>query len=169
MFLKRLAKYNPPVTFCIVKKRHHARFFPLSPTDADRSGNCLAGTVVDKVITHPTEFDFYLQSHSGLQGTSRPTLYHVISDENKFTSDGIQALTYRLCHTYSRCPKSVSIVPAVYYAHLLAYRARHYQGSDFSETSSSASGSSSSSANASSFQTSVSLRILDAVRERRQS
>ncbi|KAG0320493.1 Eukaryotic translation initiation factor 2C [Podila horticola] len=151
-------KYNPPVTFCIVKKRHHARFFPLSPTDADRSGNCLAGTVVDKVITHPTEFDFYLQSHGGLQGTSRPTLYHVISDENKFTSDGIQALTYRLCHTYSRCPKSVSIVPAVYYAHLLAYRARHYQGSDFSETSSSASGSSSSSANAPSFQTSNSIK-----------
>ncbi|KAF8933946.1 Eukaryotic translation initiation factor 2C [Haplosporangium bisporale] len=145
-------KYNPPVTFCIVKKRHHARFFPLAPNGADPSGNCLAGTVVDKVITHPTEFDFYLQSHGGLQGTSRPTLYHVISDENKFTSDQIQALTYRLCHTYSRCPKSVSIVPAVYYAHLLAYRARHYQGSDFLDTSSSVSGSSSSSANGPAFQ-----------------
>ncbi|KAG0012896.1 Eukaryotic translation initiation factor 2C [Podila clonocystis] len=153
-------KYNPPVTFCIVKKRHHARFFPLSPKDADNSGNCVSGTVVDKIITHPTEFDFYLQSHGGLQGTSRPTLYHVIFDENKFTSDDIQALTYRLCHTYSRCPKSVSIVPAVYYAHLLAYRARHYQGSDFSDTSSSASGSSSRSANAPAFQTSNALKNL---------
>lgn len=143
-----------------MKKRHHARFFPLTPNDTDRSGNCLAGTVVDKVITHPTEFDFYLQSHGGLQGTSRPTLYHVISDENKFTSDAIQALTYRLCHTYSRCPKSVSIVPAVYYAHLLAYRARHYQGSDFSDTASSVSGSSSSSANAPAFQVAVSFKSI---------
>ncbi|KAF9300502.1 Eukaryotic translation initiation factor 2C [Mortierella antarctica] len=149
-------KYNPPVTFCIVKKRHHARFFPLSPKDADRSGNCVAGTVVDKVITHPTEFDFYLQSHGGLQGTSRPTLYHVIFDENRFTSDHIQALTYNLCHTYSRCPKSVSIVPAVYYAHLLAYRARHYQDTDFSDTSSS----SSSGANALAFQTSNAIKNL---------
>ncbi|KAG0344622.1 Eukaryotic translation initiation factor 2C [Podila humilis] len=133
-------KYNPPVTFVIVKKRHHARFFPMQPKDADKSGNCLAGTVVDQVITHPSEFDFYLQSHGGLQGTSRPTLYHVIHDENKFTSDHMQELTYRLCHTYARCPKSVSIVPAVYYAHLLAYRARHYQGGEFSDAGSSSSG-----------------------------
>ncbi|KAF9409905.1 Eukaryotic translation initiation factor 2C [Podila epigama] len=149
--------YNPPVTFCIVKKRHHARFFPMSDKDADRSGNCLAGTVVDKVITHPTEFDFYLQSHGGLQGTSRPTLYHVICDENRFTSDHFQTLTYNLCHIYSRCPKAVSIVPAVYYAHLLAYRARHYQGGDFSDTESSASGSSGSAASVS-FETSNEIK-----------
>ncbi|KAF9181636.1 Eukaryotic translation initiation factor 2C [Haplosporangium sp. Z 11] len=134
------AKYNPPTTFCIVKKRHHARFFPMGQNDADRSGNCFSGTVVDSVITHPTEFDFYLQSHGGLQGTSRPTLYHVLLDENKFTSDELQSLTFRLCHLYSRCPKAVSIVPPVYYAHLLAFRARHYQGAEFSDTSSTSSG-----------------------------
>ncbi|KAF8911818.1 Protein argonaute 10, partial [Dissophora ornata] len=50
--------YNPKITFCVVKKRHHARFFPTNPQNADRSGNCVAGTVVDTVITHPTEFDF---------------------------------------------------------------------------------------------------------------
>ncbi|KAG0321603.1 Protein argonaute 10 [Linnemannia gamsii] len=133
--------YRPTLTFCVVKKRHHARLFPMKPNEADRSGNCVAGTVVDTVITHPTEFDFYLQSHGGLQGTSRPTLYHVLLDENKFTSDALQSLTYRLCHVYARCPKSVSIVPSVYYAHLLAYRARHYQGGDFSDTASSISGS----------------------------
>jgi eukaryotic translation initiation factor 2C len=96
-----------------------------------------------------------LQSHGGLQGTSRPTLYHVLQDENKFTSDTLQALTYRLCHIYARCPKSVSIVPAVYYAHLLAYRARHYQGSDYSDTASSISGSDA--GNAPTFTTAVSL------------
>ena len=49
----------------VVGKRHHVRFFPKNSTEADRSGNCPAGTVVDQDITHPTEFDFYLQSHSG--------------------------------------------------------------------------------------------------------
>ncbi|KAG0006440.1 argonaute 1 [Modicella reniformis] len=67
-----------------------------------------------------------LQSHAGLQGTSRSTLYHVLLDENRFTSDALQRLTYNLCHVYSRCPKALSIVPAVQYAHMLAYRARYY-------------------------------------------
>jgi eukaryotic translation initiation factor 2C len=51
----------------------------LFPTDknADRSGNCPAGTVVDQEIGHPTEFDFYLQSHAGILGTSRPAHYSV--------------------------------------------------------------------------------------------
>ncbi len=44
---------------------------------ADRSENCLAGTAVDRGVGHPTEFDFYLQSHGGLLGTSRPTHYSV--------------------------------------------------------------------------------------------
>ncbi|KAG0225299.1 hypothetical protein BGW42_004511, partial [Actinomortierella wolfii] len=121
-------QYRPPVTFVIVKKRHHARFQPVDRGDSDRTGNCPAGTVVDRVITHPTEFDFYLQSHSGLLGTSRPALYHVLWDENGFSSDSIQQLTYNICYLYARCPKAVSIVPPVYYAHLLAFRARHYLG-----------------------------------------
>ncbi|KAF9350130.1 hypothetical protein BGX26_011661 [Mortierella sp. AD094] len=118
-------EYMPPLTFVVVKKRHHARFFP-DRGDSDRSGNCVPGTVVDTVITHPTEFAFYLQSHSGIQGTSRSTLYHVLLDENKFTSDSLQQLTFNLCHVYCRCPRSLSIVPAVQYAHLLAYRGRYY-------------------------------------------
>ena len=31
----------------------------------------VAGTVVDKDITHPLENAFYLTSHAGLKGTSR--------------------------------------------------------------------------------------------------
>ncbi|KAJ3805205.1 argonaute-like protein [Lentinula aff. lateritia] len=74
-------KISPKITFIIVGKRHHYRFFPLNPqnkTEADPKGNCLAGTVVDKGITHPLEFDFYLLSHGGLLGTSRPAHYSSI-------------------------------------------------------------------------------------------
>jgi eukaryotic translation initiation factor 2C len=42
----------------------------MSARDADRSGNCKAGTVVDRDVAHPTEFDFYLQAHGGLLGRS---------------------------------------------------------------------------------------------------
>ncbi|KAL4667542.1 hypothetical protein H8959_006231 [Pygathrix nigripes] len=32
-----------------------------------KSGNVPAGTTVDSTITHPSEFDFYLCSHAGIQ------------------------------------------------------------------------------------------------------
>ncbi|KAG5027837.1 hypothetical protein JHK87_011351 [Glycine soja] len=121
--------YQPPVTFVVVQKRHHTRLFSNNHDDrnsTDKSGNILPGTVVDSKICHPTEFDFYLCSHAGIQGTSRPAHYHVLWDENNFTADEIQSLTNNLCYTYARCTRSVSVVPPAYYAHLAAYRARFY-------------------------------------------
>ncbi|KAI8371592.1 Piwi domain-containing protein [Radiomyces spectabilis] len=127
--------YKPPITFVVVQKRHHARFFPVEQRDADRTGNCMPGTVVDTGIVHPFEFDFYLQSHAGLQGTSRPTHYHVLRDENGFTADALQELTYRLCYIYGRATRAVSIVPPAYYADLVAARARfHRRGENWSDT-----------------------------------
>ncbi|KAL0906961.1 hypothetical protein M5K25_025496 [Dendrobium thyrsiflorum] len=121
--------YQPPVTFVVVQKRHHTRLFASNHKDrsaTDKNGNILPGTVVDSTICHPTEFDFYLCSHAGIQGTSRPAHYHVLWDENNFTADGLQSLTNNLCYTYARCTRSVSVVPPVYYAHLAAFRARFY-------------------------------------------
>ena len=60
------------------------------------------------------------------QGTSRPSHYHVLWDDNNFKADEIQALTYQLCHTYVRCSRSVSIPAPAFYAHLVAFRARYH-------------------------------------------
>src|SRR5690606_35415441 len=71
--------YNPSVTVTICSKRHHHRFFP-APNDndaSDRNGNVKPGTLVERDITHPTEYDFYLNAHSAIQGTSRPVHYHL--------------------------------------------------------------------------------------------
>jgi len=53
--------------------------------------NCLSGTVVDTKICHPTEFDFYLCSHAGIQVEdsffslpSLPGFIIIITDENWF-------------------------------------------------------------------------------------
>ncbi|XP_074269555.1 protein argonaute 1 [Silene latifolia] len=135
--------YQPPVTFVVVQKRHHTRLFANNHRDrnsVDRSGNILPGTVVDSKICHPTEFDFYLCSHAGIQGTSRPAHYHVLWDENKFTADELQSLTNNLCYTYARCTRSVSIVPPAYYAHLAAFRARFYMEPETSDSGSMMSG-----------------------------
>ena len=49
-----------------------------------RNGDVPAGTVVDTTVCHPHEHDFFLQSHAGIQGTTRPVHYHVLADENRF-------------------------------------------------------------------------------------
>lgn len=119
--------YQPGISYVVVQKRHHTRLFCRQSGDkCGKSGNIPAGTTVDMGICHPTEFDFYLCSHAGIQGTSRPSHYHVLWDDNEFTADELQNLTYQLCHTYVRCTRSVSIPAPAYYAHLVAYRARYH-------------------------------------------
>ncbi|KZT20385.1 argonaute-like protein [Neolentinus lepideus HHB14362 ss-1] len=130
---------KPTITVIVVGKRHHVRFFPKNPADGDRkSGNCPAGTVIDRDVGHPTEFDFYLQSHGGLLGTSRPAHYNVLYDENNFTPDGLQSLSFALCHVYARSTRSVSIPAPVYYADIVCSRAKnHYDPNerfDFSDS-----------------------------------
>jgi len=119
------SNYRPNMTVIICQKRHHARLFCKDKKDADgRSENVPAGTIVDKTIVHPSEFDFYLCSHAGIQGTSRPTHYHVIyNDDKTMTADWLQSLTYNLTHVYQRCTRSVSLPAPVYYAHLAAKQA----------------------------------------------
>jgi eukaryotic translation initiation factor 2C len=53
--------YRPYLTYIVVNKRHHTRFFP-----TDLKKNVSAGTVVDSHdITNATTYDFYLNSHYG--------------------------------------------------------------------------------------------------------
>ncbi|KAF2321711.1 hypothetical protein GH714_001720 [Hevea brasiliensis] len=118
-------EYLPPVTYIAVQKRHHTRLFPVDRGETDRSGNILPGTVIDTKICLPSEFDFYLNSHAAIQGTSRPTHYHVLYDENHFTADGLQVLTNNLCYMNARCTRSVSIVPPVY-CPFSCFTARYY-------------------------------------------
>ncbi|KAK0227666.1 argonaute-like protein [Armillaria fumosa] len=125
------AGINPRITFIIVIKRHHIRLFSENPKDIDQnSKNLIAGTVVDQDITSPVLFDWYLQSHGGIKGTSRSSHYTVLHDESNFTPDALQSLAFLLCHTFARATKSVSIPAPVYYAHLVCGKAKqHYDPS----------------------------------------
>ena len=84
------------------------------------------GTVVDSGVVNPSTFNFYLCSHEGIMGTSRPAHYHVLYDDSNFKSDTLQAFTFALCHLYARCARAVSYPPPTYYAHHAAMRARHH-------------------------------------------
>ncbi|KAI1439754.1 Piwi-domain-containing protein [Annulohypoxylon stygium] len=118
----------PRFTVIIATKRHHVRFFP-KPGDksADRNGNPLPGVLVERDVTHPQHWDWYLCSHVAIQGTARPVHYQVILDEAKLKSNELMMMIYQQCYQYCRSTTPVSLHPAVYYAHLASNRARCHE------------------------------------------
>ncbi|PKI37016.1 hypothetical protein CRG98_042593 [Punica granatum] len=131
----RTKNYNPSITLIVAQKRHQTRLFPERDLGGGHNGNVPPGTVVDTTIVHPFDFDFYLCSHYGGIGTSKPTHYYVLWDEHGFASDPLEKLIYNLCFTFARCTKPVSLVTPVYYADLAAYRGRLYHEAVMDERS----------------------------------
>lgn len=121
-------KFNPPLTYIVVQKRHHTRFQPLRG-DKPQKFNVPPGTTVQETITHPEHDNFFLCSQKGVLGTSRPAHYHILCNDSKYDLYKLQKLTYDLCHLVARCTRSVSTPAPVYYAHLAAFRAKkHIEG-----------------------------------------
>ncbi|KAM5430707.1 Protein argonaute [Microsporum canis] len=117
------------MTIVVASKRHHVRSFP-EPNDrlaSDKNGNPLPGTLVERDVTDPYNWDFLIYSHIALQGTSRPVHYHVLVDEMKHNPNQLQNMIYDHCYQYMRSTTSVSLFPAVYYAHLASARARSHE------------------------------------------
>ncbi|KAG8529183.1 uncharacterized protein KY384_005818 [Bacidia gigantensis] len=116
-------KYMPKFTVVVCEKRHHIRFFPPQGPGSDKNGNPVPGTLVERDVTRPFEYDMYLNSHSAIQGTARPTHYQVLLDDAKVPVNQLHQLLYEHCYQYQRSTTPVSLFPAVYYAHLAAARA----------------------------------------------
>lgn len=127
----------PRMAVVVVGKRHNTRFYPTSDQDADRSANPLPGTVVDRGITEPRNWDFYLQAHSVLQGTTRPAHYFTDWDEIFYprqpggagapgAAGVLVDLTHKMCYLFGRATKAISVCPPAYYVDLVCTRARCY-------------------------------------------
>ena len=85
--------YEPKITYIMVQKRHHTRFFPMDQDKYPENGNASAGTMLDQCIN-------YLLSHEGIQGTSRPCHYQVLWDD--MTADKLEELAYYFCYLYTQ-------------------------------------------------------------------
>ena len=118
--------YDPKLTIVICGKRHHTRFFPTNAAHAAQDGNPRPGTVVDRGTAAIFEYDFYLQAHGGLQGSTRPTHYFVVHDEIGIGADQLQSLTNDISYMFARATKAVSLVSPAYYADLACERGRCY-------------------------------------------
>ncbi|KAI3755624.1 hypothetical protein L1987_55428 [Smallanthus sonchifolius] len=105
----------PKFTVIVAQKRHHTKFF-----QANGPENVPSGTVVDKNVVHPRNYDFYMCTQPGMIGTSRPAHYHVLLDEIGFSPDALQNLILSLSYVSQRSSAATSIVAPVSYAHLAA-------------------------------------------------
>lgn len=128
-------KFDPKLTFTTLLKSHNTRFFPLETNAKNDKGvdvavaaqdNILPGSIVEKGVTSRSLYDFFLQSQQALQGTAIPGHYYVLYDDNKWSPDELQKVTYNLCNIFGRATKSVRVVPPAYYADLLCERATCY-------------------------------------------
>ncbi|KJK66451.1 Piwiago-like protein [Aspergillus parasiticus SU-1] len=151
-------KNLPKFTIILVSKRRHTRFYPTEVQTADKNGNTPPCTIVDRSITDPHCFSFFLQPHSATHGTARSVFYFVILDEvfsqrytGKFppkyrnVAEIVQDLTLNLSYLVGRATKGVRVCCAARYADLVCNQARCYLSRFYeppSETSSVASGAS---------------------------
>ncbi|KAM6567334.1 hypothetical protein CsatA_026462 [Cannabis sativa] len=123
----------PKFTVIVAQKNHHTKLFQAGGAN----NNIPPGTIVDNGIVHPRNYDFYLCSHAGMIGTSRPAHYHVLVDEIDFSPDDLQNLIHSLSYVYQRSTTAISIVAPICYAHLAAYQMGQFiKLDDFSDTSS---------------------------------
>ena len=103
---------KPQITFLIVGKRHHTRFYPSeegqtyegganrgygSEAKKNLNGNLHPGFVIDQVVTHPLCYDFYLQSHSAIQGTARAAHYFVLRNDMKLEPNHLHDIVSTCC------------------------------------------------------------------------
>ncbi|CAL9004903.1 unnamed protein product [Prunus brigantina] len=125
--------WSPKFMVIVAQKNHHTKFFQTSSTE-----NVPAGTIIDNKVCHPKNNDFYLCSHAGMIGTTRPTHYHVLYDELGFSADDLQELVHSLSYVYQRSTTAISVVAPICYAHLAAAQISQFiKFDDMSETSSS--------------------------------
>ncbi|KAE8415429.1 ribonuclease H-like domain-containing protein [Aspergillus pseudocaelatus] len=132
-------KNLPKFTIIIVSKRHHTRFYPAEVQTADKNRNTPPCTIVDRCITDPHCFSFFLQPHSAIHGTARNAFYFVILDEvftqrykgklppkYKNVAEIVQDLTLNLSYLVGRATKGVRVCCPARYADLVCDRARCY-------------------------------------------
>ena len=116
------------------RRKAPQHFYPTTEQDSNRE-NPIPGTVVDRGVSEPRDWDFFLQAHSALQGTARPAHYFTVWDEIFYprypansggpgAADVLQDLTHKMCYIFGRATKAVSVCPPAYYADLVCTRAR---------------------------------------------
>ncbi|EGT34479.1 hypothetical protein CAEBREN_05615 [Caenorhabditis brenneri] len=118
--------YQPTITYIVVTKRHHTRFFLKGSTKGHETQgfNVLPGTLVEDTVTTKDYYDFYLTTQVGQKGVAKPTHYYILHDTWKPKVTFWPTVTHALTYMFCRATSTVSLPAPVLYAHLAAKRAK---------------------------------------------
>ncbi|CAI5972670.1 unnamed protein product [Closterium sp. NIES-64] len=108
-----IPNFRPAITYIVAQKRNNLRFLP---SQGDR--NVQPGTIVDKDVTHPFFFDFYMGSYNVPLGT--------IVDKD--VTHPFFFYSYMVSH------KGLLVMAPVFYVHLAATHCRNYFDHDHDAT-----------------------------------
>ncbi|GAB0099533.1 hypothetical protein DMENIID0001_154080 [Sergentomyia squamirostris] len=122
--------YKPKIVVIGTMRKHRVKFFPQkSIAGMDNvtlpAFNAPPGTVIDSKVVHPLRREYFLISHTVLQGVAQPTKYIVAANRNT-TMDILQNITYNLAHMYALSYHPIGCVPAIYYALRIAEKGKLY-------------------------------------------
>uniref|UniRef100_A0A914DM11 Piwi domain-containing protein n=1 Tax=Acrobeloides nanus TaxID=290746 RepID=A0A914DM11_9BILA len=126
--MKNMGCNDTKLTFIVPNKLHSMRLYPaeIDPNAVKApEQNIKPGFVVDTGVVHPTMDEFYLCSHTTLQGTAKVPRYTVIfTDDKDLTADHVQEMTYALAYGHQIVRSPTSIPSPVYIAGHYAERGR---------------------------------------------
>jgi eukaryotic translation initiation factor 2C len=112
------------ISWVVATKGHHTRL--CFQEEGGELVNLCPGVCVDssnnESITSARYNDFFLNSHTAIQGTNKPCKYTLVYDEIGLKMNELELLTYWTCYLYSRCNRSVSYAVPAYYAHWASKR-----------------------------------------------
>jgi len=120
-------KCNASLTVINGTKLHNVRLIPsniASTATMAREQNVNPGTVVDSDIVSPLYDEFYLVSHAGNLGTTRPPRFSIVCNDGKLTRGAIQEITFSLALALQIINKSISLPAPLHIALEMAKRGR---------------------------------------------
>jgi eukaryotic translation initiation factor 2C len=126
--LSAMGTHTTKISIIVCQKKHntriayeenHGSFINACP------GVCIDSSGDSESIASATFNEFYLNSHTAIQGTAKATKYSLLYDEIGFKMSELELLTYWSCYLYARCNKSVSLATPAYYAHWASRRAKY--------------------------------------------
>ncbi|CAL2043869.1 unnamed protein product [Caenorhabditis brenneri] len=144
--ISRFDKAGIPLVYITVSKDHTFRFFRdnlnvnigKSSASTSQSGsrpapaqlrapdmNIGPGVCIDQGVTNPACKQFFLNSHTTLQGTAKTPLYSVLADDTEASMAALEHMTFNLCHLHQIVGLQTSLPTPLYVANEYAKRGRN--------------------------------------------
>ncbi|CAG9536663.1 unnamed protein product [Cercopithifilaria johnstoni] len=118
--------FRPHITFIVLTKMHNLRIYKKNIRKQDRAAqqNIKPGTIIDEYVVNPVINEFYLNSHSAFQGTTKTPRYTVLLDTSEMKADVMQGIVYALTYDFQIVNMAVSRPSPVMIASRMAKRGR---------------------------------------------